>query len=55
MCPNDPDTIQKLKECEKAIGKLNSEEAVAAPVPETDSVANSIDVHRVGNNFYSIF
>ncbi|XP_038901673.1 serine/threonine-protein phosphatase 5-like [Benincasa hispida] len=45
MCPNDPDTIKKLKECEKAIVKLNSEEAVAAPVPQTDSVA---DLHRVG-------
>lgn len=48
MCPNDPDTIKKLKECEKAIVKLNSEEAVAAPVPQTDSVANSIGLHRVG-------
>ncbi|KGN47023.1 serine/threonine-protein phosphatase 5 isoform X1 [Cucumis sativus] len=54
MCPNDPDTIQKLKECEKAIGKLNSEEAVAAPLPETDSVANSIDVHRVGVSSTSV-
>ncbi|XP_050935581.1 serine/threonine-protein phosphatase 5-like isoform X4 [Cucumis melo] len=54
MCPNDPDTIRKLKECEKAIGKLNSEEVVAAPVPETDSVTNSIDVHRIGVSSTSV-
>lgn len=55
MCPNDPDTIKKLKECEKAIVKLNSEEAVAAPVPQTDSVANSIGLHRVGIIFIPYF
>ncbi|CAK9314701.1 unnamed protein product [Citrullus colocynthis] len=54
MCPNDPDTIKKLKECEKAIVKLNSEEAVAAPVPQMDSVANSIGLHRVGSTATSL-
>ncbi|XP_022944343.1 serine/threonine-protein phosphatase 5-like [Cucurbita moschata] len=48
MCPKDPDTIKKLKECEKAIVKLNFEEAIAAPVPQTDSSINSIDFHPVG-------
>lgn len=48
MCPNDPDTIKKLKECEKAIMKLKFEEATAAPLPSTDSVTNSNDFHPVG-------
>ncbi|XP_022149750.1 serine/threonine-protein phosphatase 5-like [Momordica charantia] len=48
MCPNDPDTIKKLKECEKAIMKLKFEEAIAISVPQRDAVVNPIDFHTVG-------
>ncbi|KAF2302191.1 hypothetical protein GH714_033694 [Hevea brasiliensis] len=43
ICPNDPDAIKKLKECEKAVMKLKFEEAIAAPESERRSVADSID------------
>ncbi|XP_047331501.1 serine/threonine-protein phosphatase 5-like isoform X2 [Impatiens glandulifera] len=43
ICPNDPDTTKKLKECEKAVMKLKFEEAIAAPESGRRSVADSID------------
>lgn len=55
MCPNDPDTIKKLKECEKAIMKLKFEEAIAISVPQRDAVVNPIDFHTVGIIFIPIF
>ncbi|CAI0449205.1 unnamed protein product [Linum tenue] len=46
--PNDPDASKKLKECEKAVMKLKFEEAIAAPVAERRSVAESIDFRSIG-------
>ncbi|KAJ9172863.1 hypothetical protein P3X46_016060 [Hevea brasiliensis] len=48
ICPNDPDAIKKLKECEKAVMKLKFEEAIAAPESERRSVADSIDFQSIG-------
>ncbi|OMO83889.1 Tetratricopeptide TPR-1 [Corchorus capsularis] len=48
ISPNDPDATKKLKECEKAVMKLKFEEAIAVPVSERRSVADSIDYHTVG-------
>ncbi|CAI0449206.1 unnamed protein product [Linum tenue] len=45
--PNDPDASKKLKECEKAVMKLKFEEAIAAPVAERRSVAESIDFRSI--------
>ncbi|KAI4308063.1 hypothetical protein L6164_031179 [Bauhinia variegata] len=47
MCPNDPDAMKKLKECEKAVMKLKFEEAIAAPESERRSVAESIDFRSI--------
>ncbi|KAJ9172864.1 hypothetical protein P3X46_016060 [Hevea brasiliensis] len=47
ICPNDPDAIKKLKECEKAVMKLKFEEAIAAPESERRSVADSIDFQSI--------
>lgn len=43
LCPNDPDATKKLKECEKAVMKLNFEEAISVPESQRRSVADSID------------
>lgn len=47
ICPNDPDATKKLRECEKAVMKLKFEEAIALPVTERRSVADSIDYHTI--------
>ncbi|KAM7503006.1 hypothetical protein LguiB_001910 [Lonicera macranthoides] len=47
LCPNDPDSAKKLKECEKAVMKLKFEEAIAAPDSQRRSVAESIDFHTI--------
>ncbi|OMO60872.1 Tetratricopeptide TPR-1 [Corchorus olitorius] len=49
ISPNDPDATKKLKECEKAVMKLKFEEAIAVPVSERHSVADSIDYHTIVN------
>ncbi|XP_047331500.1 serine/threonine-protein phosphatase 5-like isoform X1 [Impatiens glandulifera] len=49
ICPNDPDTTKKLKECEKAVMKLKFEEAIAAPESGRRSVADSIDYQTTGS------
>ncbi|KNA09872.1 hypothetical protein SOVF_149590 isoform B [Spinacia oleracea] len=47
ICPNDPDAAKKLKECEKAVMKLKFEEAIAVPVAQRRSVADSIDYRSI--------
>ncbi|WOG98406.1 hypothetical protein DCAR_0417748 [Daucus carota subsp. sativus] len=50
ICPNDPDATKKLRECEKAVMKLKFEEAIALPVTERRSIADSIDYHTIGTH-----
>ncbi|KAL8131920.1 serine/threonine-protein phosphatase 5 isoform X2 [Apium graveolens] len=47
ISPNDPDATKKLRECEKAVMKLKFEEAIALPVTERRSIADSIDYHTI--------
>lgn len=51
LCPNDPDAVKKLKECDKAVMKLKFQEAISLPQPEKRSVAESIDYHTIGTSF----
>ncbi|CAA2977990.1 serine threonine- phosphatase 5 isoform X2 [Olea europaea subsp. europaea] len=47
ICPNDLDAAKKLKECEKAVMKLNFEEAIAVPESERRSIVDSIDYRAI--------
>ncbi|KAL3509043.1 hypothetical protein ACH5RR_028444 [Cinchona calisaya] len=48
LCPNDPDTTKKLKECEKAVMKLKFEEAISVSESQRRPVAVSVDYHTIG-------
>lgn len=48
ICPNDPDAVKKLKECEKAVTKLKFEDAISVPESQRRSVADSIDFRSIG-------